>query len=93
LLNNVALGYSADFFASPERFDLILAADVLYDRENLPLLDAFLARAPEALVADSRVRDFNHSHYQRLAHLQGLTLPDLAEPEAFRHVSLYQGRR
>lgn len=91
-LNDVTLGYSADFFATAGAFDLLLVADVLYDRENLPLLDAFLARAPAALVADSRVRDFNHRHYQLLARLEAVTLPDLAEPDEFRHVSLYLGR-
>ncbi|HYQ37620.1 MAG TPA: 50S ribosomal protein L11 methyltransferase, partial [Pseudomonas sp.] len=59
-LNGVELGYSADFFAERDRFDLILVADVLYDRANLPLLDAFLSRGRQALVADSRVRDFRH---------------------------------
>ena len=54
-LNQVALSYSADFFAEADRFDLILVADVLYDRANLPLLDQFLTRGREALVADSRV--------------------------------------
>jgi predicted nicotinamide N-methyase len=92
LLNGVTLEYRDDFSALAGCFDLILAADVLYDRENLPLLEAFLAKAPQALVADSRVRDLNHSHYHLLARLEALTLPDLAEPEAFRHVSLYLGR-
>ena len=41
-LNGVELSYSEDFFAESDRFDLILVADVLYDRENLPLLDQFL---------------------------------------------------
>ncbi|MGK9568459.1 50S ribosomal protein L11 methyltransferase, partial [Salmonella enterica subsp. enterica] len=31
-LNDVQLGYSSDFFAEADRFDLILVADVLYDR-------------------------------------------------------------
>lgn len=92
-LNGVELGYSADFFAEAERFDLILAADVLYDRANLPLLDAFLSRGREALVADSRVRDFRHPRYRRLAMLDACTWPDLAEPDEFRRVSLYHARR
>ena len=92
-LNGVVLSYSADFFAETDRFDLILAADVLYDRENLPLLDQFLSRGQEALVADSRVRDFRHPLYRRLERLEAFTLPDLAEPEAFRQVSLYHARR
>ena len=92
-LNQVALSYSADFFAEADRFDLILVADVLYDRANLPLLDHFLSRGHEALVADSRVRDFQHPDYQRLEILEALTLPDLAEPWEFRKVSLYHSRR
>ncbi|MGR4976083.1 class I SAM-dependent methyltransferase [Pseudomonas sp. LARHCG127] len=92
-LNGVALGYSTNFFAEADRFDLILVADVLYDRANLPLLDQFLSRGREALVADSRVRDFQHPLYRRIEMLQAMTLPDLAEPEEFRHVSLYHARR
>lgn len=92
-LNDVALSYSTDFFAEDDRFDLILVADVLYDRANLPLLDQFLSRGKQALVADSRVRDFQHPAYQRLGILEALTLPDLAEPWEFRKVSLYHAVR
>ena len=92
-LNDVQLEYSADFFAEADRFDLIIVADVLYDRANLPLLDQFLSRGREALVADSRVRDFQHPLYQRLGILEACTWPDLAEPAEFRHVSLYHAER
>ena len=92
-LNDVALTYSTDFFAEDDRFDLILVADVLYDRANLPLLDEFLSRGREALVADSRVRDFRHPLYRRIEMLEAMTLPDLCEPEEFRHVSLYHANR
>ena len=92
-LNQVELGYSTDFFAEADRFDLILVADVLYDRANLPLLDAFLGRGREAMVADSRVRDFAHPAYRRLGMLHAHTLPDLAEPHEFRDVSLYHTQR
>ncbi|MBM7062758.1 methyltransferase [Pseudomonas sp. UL073] len=92
-LNDVTLSYSADFFAEADRFDLIIVADVLYDRANLPLLDQFLSRGREALVADSRVRDFQHPLYQCLAVLDACTWPDLAEPAEFRRVSLYHARR
>lgn len=92
-LNGVTLGYSTDFFAEADRFDLVVVADVLYDRANLPLLDHFLSRGREALVADSRVRDFAHPLYRRLTMLEACTWPDLAEPEQFRHVSLYHAAR
>ena len=92
-LNEVQLRYSTDFFAEADRFDLILVADVLYDRANLPLLDQFLSRGRQALVADSRVKDFQHPLYQRLGMLHAMTLPDLAEPWEFRDVSLYHAQR
>ncbi|MBC9252351.1 methyltransferase [Pseudomonas alcaligenes] len=92
-LNGVELSYSTDFFAEQDRFDLIIVADVLYDRANLPLLDHFLSRGREALVADSRVKDFQHPLYRPLARLEACTWPDLAEPAEFRHVSLYHARR
>ncbi|MCY1546649.1 hypothetical protein D9M68_826550 [compost metagenome] len=92
-LNGVRLNYSADFFQEEDRFDLVIVADVLYDRANLPLLDHFLSRGRQALVADSRVRDFQHPLYTRLAVLDACTWPDLAEPAEFRTVSLYHAIR
>ncbi|WP_425316505.1 50S ribosomal protein L11 methyltransferase [Stutzerimonas chloritidismutans] len=92
-LNEVELRYSQDFFGEADRYDLIIVADVLYDRANLPLLDHFLSRGREALVADSRVRDFAHPLYRRLDVLDACTWPDLAEPAEFRHVSLYHAAR
>ncbi|BAN46402.1 methyltransferase [Metapseudomonas resinovorans] len=92
-LNGVTLRYSTDFFQEEDRFDLVIVADVLYDRANLPLLDHFLSRGRQALVADSRVRDFQHPLYTRLAVLDACTWPDLAEPAEFRSVSLYHAIR
>lgn len=92
-LNQVSLSYSSDFFQEQDRFDLIIVADVLYDRANLPLLDCFLSKGQQALVADSRVRDFAHPLYQRIGILDACTWPDLAEPAEFRHVSLYHAQR
>ncbi|MCQ4308070.1 50S ribosomal protein L11 methyltransferase [Pseudomonas stutzeri] len=92
-LNDVQLSYSGDFFAEADRYDLIIVADVLYDRANLPLLSQFLSRGREALVADSRVRDFQHPLYERLDILDACTWPDLAEPAEFRRVSLYHAVR
>lgn len=92
-LNGVQLHYSTDFFYEADRYDLIIVADVLYDRANLPLLDQFLSRGRQALVADSRVRDFQHPLYSRLALFDACTWPDLAEPAEFRRVSLYHATR
>jgi predicted nicotinamide N-methyase len=92
-LNQVILEYSDDFFAETDQFDLIIVADVLYDRANLPLLDNFLSRGEEVLVADSRVKNFDHPNYTALATREACTWPDLAEPAEFRWVNLYHAQR
>lgn len=90
-INGVSMMYSGDFFADQQHYDVILVADVLYDRENLPLLDAFLTRADQVLVADSRVKDFSVPGYCHIGHQRATTVPDLAESEAFSHINLYLG--
>ena len=89
-INNLPLELSADYFAVEGKLDLIVAADVLYDRANQDFLDQFRGRASRVLLADSRVRDLQHPHYQRLATLPGQTWPELGEPLEFRQVALYQ---
>lgn len=73
--------------------ELLVVADVLYDKANLPLLEGFLARADDVLVADSRIREFSQAGYRRIGSERAYTVPDLAESEEFSHVSLYHGRR
>lgn len=89
-LNDLDLELAADFFAVRGELDLILAADVLYDQANHGFLDQFRQRAPQVLIADSRVRDLQHRHYPRLATLHGQTCPELGEPLEFRQVALYR---
>lgn len=88
-LNNVELTLSDDFNAVSDALDLIVVADVLYDRENLGWLDIFERKADSVLVADSRVRNFDHPPYRRIAQMHSCTLPDLDESAEFRTVSIY----
>ncbi|MBD2859588.1 methyltransferase [Spongiibacter sp. KMU-158] len=90
-LNHVELGYSDDFFGDEQYWDVILVADVLYDRANLPLLDVFLQRADNVLVADSRVKDFSVPGYRHLSFHRATTVPDLDESDEFSRVNLYLG--
>ncbi len=92
-LNGVQLELVADFWQARDPVDLVLAADVLYDRANMAWLPRFLEHANKALVADSRVRDFAAPGYRRIAGGESRTWPDLDEHDAFRHVSLYLGQR
>jgi len=90
-LNGVCVAVRTDYEDCDGEFDIILVADVLYDRENLPWLDRFLQRATTVLVADSRVRDFNYAGYRKLGEWQSTTLPDLDEFHEFGNVSIYLG--
>jgi predicted nicotinamide N-methyase len=91
VLNGVSLQLRENYEDCEGHFDLILVADVLYDRENLPWLDKFLERGDSVLVADSRIRDFRHPGYRRIGQWDSNTLPDLDESPEFRRVTIYAG--
>ncbi len=92
-LNGVEMTLERDYFAVAGDIDLIIVADVLYDRENLVWLERFIDRAPAVLVADSRIKDFDFPRYRRIAREEASTIPDLDESAEFRSVSLYLGKR
>jgi predicted nicotinamide N-methyase len=88
-LNGVTLEYARDFWEVDGAVDLIIGADVLYDRENFPWLTRFVERAPQVLIADSRVKQFDHPSYSQIGRRQSSTLPDLDESAEFRDVRIY----
>ena len=79
-LNGVDLRLAGDFFALQEDFDLVLAADVLYDKANHVFLDAFLMRAPAVLVADSRVKNLQVPPYVLTGEAEAGTVKPSCEP-------------
>jgi predicted nicotinamide N-methyase len=92
-LNQVEFELHGDLFEFDQEIDLLIAADVLYDKANLPLLDIFLNKAPEVLVADSRVKNFDFPPYQAIGQIDSFTVPDLDELDEFRLVNLYKASR
>ncbi|MDP2226045.1 MAG: 50S ribosomal protein L11 methyltransferase [Moraxellaceae bacterium] len=92
-LNRVSVRLAGDFFALEEPFDIVLAADVLYDKANHHFLAAFLKQAPVVLVADSRVKDLNVPPYCLTGEVDAGTLPDLNEFDEFRRVRFYGATR
>lgn len=88
-LNGVSLTLAGDFHAVEGELDLIIVADVLYDRDNLAWLGEFLARASRVLLADSRVKSFDRPPYRQIAREESSTLPDLDESAEFRDVRIY----
>lgn len=92
-LNQVELALSGDFHDIGGPIDLLIVADVLYDRGNLPWLESFISRADRVLLADSRVKDFDFPGYRQIAARAAHTLPDLDESAEFRDVRIYEGLR
>jgi predicted nicotinamide N-methyase len=92
-LNKVEFELHENLFEFSQEIDLLIAADVLYDKANLPLLDVFLDKAPEVLVADSRVKNFDFPPYQAIGKINSFTVPDLDELNEFRRVNLYKASR
>jgi predicted nicotinamide N-methyase len=88
-LNGVTLVPARDYFSVTGHIDLIIVADVLYDRANLGWLEHFTGRADRVLVADSRVRDFDYPPYRQIVRQRSCTLPDLDESAEFRDVRIY----
>ncbi len=95
-MNAAALGrvveLSADLDACLRQADILTAADILYDRDNLPLLDRF-RQSPRVLLADSRVRDLSPPGYRQLGRFAASTWPDLGESSEFNRVTLYEYHR
>lgn len=91
-LNGVQIELAADFDALPPSADLIIAADVLYDRANLAWLPRLRQRAQRVLIADSRVKNFRYPGYRRLFCTSSSTWPNLDEFDEFRTVNVYLGR-
>lgn len=89
-LNQADLVLSDSYFDIEGEIDLIIVADVLYDRENFCWLQRFVERAPCVLIADSRVKNFDHPPYRQIDSKDSCTLPDLDESAEFRDVRIYR---
>lgn len=88
--NGVRVEIATSLEAIAEPLDLITVADVLYDRDNIPLLPLFFSRAPEVLLADSRLKVVPDARYVKLGEWPSSTLPDLDEHAEFRSVRVYR---
>ncbi len=88
-LNHVDIHCAADLLDINEQFDLALVSDVLYDRENWPLLEAIKRVAAKVLVADSRVKTIPVQGYREIGRISATTLPDLNEFDEFKTVVIY----
>lgn len=78
--------------ALPARCDILLMADVLYDKQNLPLLTLAQQHANEVLVADSRVTELPDPGYDEILTINALTFPNLGEFDEYGTAHLFHWR-
>lgn len=88
-LNGVAIESLNDLDAITEPVDIVLMADVLYDRSNLPLLAHASDIAREVLVADSRIRVLADDRFRLITQLSARTYPNLGEFDEFTTVRIF----
>lgn len=89
-VNGVELELLGNLDEMGQKVDLMVAADVLYDWDNLPLLQWFREVAGEVWLADSRVANFSEPGYQPVGEERAVTLPDLGESETVKNVRFYR---
>ena len=89
-LNNVTIDLLEDLEKLQSKVDLLITADVLYDRDNLSRIEGLKHYADEILIADSRIRDRSLFHnYRHISEHKATTIPDLDELKEFGNVSIY----
>jgi predicted nicotinamide N-methyase len=89
-LNHVSLAFCDDVANLDSDFDLILMADVLYDKSNYPLLSTAKSLAHSIIVADSRVRSIDDPDFVVFHTSEALTYPNLGEFDEFRDVRFFR---
>lgn len=89
-LNNVNIELLEDIYALEGTVDWVIAADVLYDRENFPWIKILPTLAKEVLIADSRVKSDKLAGYQVVDRVTATTIPDLDEFKEFNDVRVYR---
>lgn len=87
--NQVSIAQLSDFNELEASVDIIVAADVLYDRDNYELLERFKTNCTEILLADSRVKQLPADGFMLIDTVEGRTCPDLNEFEEFNQVRIY----
>ncbi len=89
-LNQVEIALLADIYELEEKADWIIAADVLYDRENFPFISELPNMADKVLIADSRVKEDKLGDYEIVNRVTATTIPDLDEFKEFNDVRVYE---
>jgi predicted nicotinamide N-methyase len=68
---------------------ILTAADVFYDRDNLPLMEWLLKRFAVLLISDSRLKGQRLGGMEMVGRYESRTVPDLDESSEFNRVTVY----
>jgi predicted nicotinamide N-methyase len=89
-LNQVEIDYLANVDDLNVEIDTVIAADVLYDRDNMSFLKLLPEIANNVVIADSRVKEVELHGYHLLDRQEATTIPDLDEYKEFNDVKIYR---
>lgn len=89
-LNHVEIQQIDNISKLDGNVDVVVAADVLYDRDNFPLLALLPNLGDEILIADSRIKQFELRGYEILDRITTTTIPDLDELKEYSDVKVYR---
>ncbi|MEX2326278.1 MAG: 50S ribosomal protein L11 methyltransferase [Pseudomonadales bacterium] len=89
-LNDIQLELLDDIAALDLRPDIAIAADVLYDRDNMEWLERLPRLAGDVLIADSRVKQVDVVGYSVVDRVTATTVPDLDELREYNDVKVYR---
>ena len=92
LRNNVELRIVTGLEQINVPVDLVLAADVLYEKENLRFLDLMLGVSDRVLVADSRLKRMPDERFEHYETSVTTSFPDYGEAKANNEVKFYRSR-
>ena len=87
--NQVDIELCADINDLPQDLDLVLMADVLYDRSNFALVEKIKALNGTLLIADSRIAHIDDPDFTLFHQAEALTLPNLGEFDEFKTVRFF----
>lgn len=89
-INNVTVEVVDELSRCDNHYDLVLAADVLYERKNLVWMDELLKYGAQVIFADSRQKQLVHGRYRKSAVVTTTSFPDFAEARTYNEVNVYQ---
>ena len=89
-INGICIEQVDDFTAVPG-FDVVLMADVLYDKNNLPLLKTAQQVSTTVWVADSRIANLDEPGFDPDTRIDAYTLPNLGEFDEFGTTQIWRG--